>query len=105
MTLLRGTAVDLRREPKHPNDRYAVGVFSPSGIRIGYLPAERAPWVGAKIAGGLEVQAVFQELQAAVAIIRVRLGGGAPTLPIERPRRSTAASDFYPDEDGPEWGA
>ncbi|MGI4950138.1 MAG: HIRAN domain-containing protein [Janthinobacterium lividum] len=118
MALLdRGDPVELRREPGNKFDPHAVGVFGQDGIRIGYLPAGRAPFIGSKILDGLEVQAIFQEREATIGVIRARIGGGPPTLPPERPRTprafhgavaiqgAQAESVFYPDEDGPEWGA
>ena len=36
---------------------------------------------GGKIAAGDEVIAIFQEEQPNIAVVRVRIGGGAPTLP------------------------
>ena len=39
------------------------------------------------------------------AIIRVRFGGGAPTLPTPRPSRQLWTDEFYADPEGPEWGA
>lgn len=112
-----GAPMDLVLEPKNPHDPHAVAVFSPSGIQVGYLRAERAPWIGAKIRAGDEIQAINQGLAEHEAYIRVRIGGGAPTLPEPRdeeesrapmPRREAADENhdgFWPDEDGPEWGA
>lgn len=99
-----GEPVELRLEPKNPADPNAVAVFSARGIQIGYLTAERAPWIGGKIRAGEIVRAVFQEETATAAIIRARFGGDAPTLP---PRREARPSwdDFTPDPEGPEWGA
>jgi hypothetical protein len=100
-----GDAVELRREPRNEHDEYAVAVYGQQGYRLGYVPAERAPWLGAKMADGLELQAVFQERQDTIAVIRVRIGGGPPTLPAPRTTRSSDEPDFYPDPAGPEWGA
>lgn len=112
-----GDPVELRLEPKNPHDSNAVAVFSERGIQLGYLSAERAPFVGALIkAAAGEVTAVFQEEQAEIAVIRVRFGGGAPTLPRPRAetdrgatnsgaRRDAIEGEFYPDPEGPEWGA
>lgn len=99
-----GEPVELRLEPKNPADKNAVAVFSARGVQLGYLTAERAPWIGGKIRAGEIVQAVFQGETATAAIIRARFGGGAPTLPApgERP---PAYDDFTQDPDGPEWGA
>ena len=64
--------------------------------------------------------AVFQATNGNVAYIRIRFGGGAPTLPDPvpddpmpaqpRPMRPAARPvydphAFYPDEEGPEFGA
>jgi len=114
-----GEPVELRLEPKNKNDRNAIAVFSARGIQIGYVTAERAPYIGKMIRAGEECRAVFQELDTTSAAIRVRFGGQAPTLPASRggngvveiaaPRRPRAASGgsdgFYPDPEGPMWGA
>ena len=104
-TLRPGDPIELRREPRNRHDPFAIGVWSERNIRLGYLSAERAPWIGAKLLDGLEVRAVFQEVSSAIAVIRARIGGGAPTLPAARPPRPSGEADFYPDEDGPDWGA
>lgn len=110
-----GEPVELRLEPKNPHDENAVAVFSCRDVQLGYLQAERAPWIGGKIRAGEEYKAVFQEPGAAVAMIRIRFGGEAPTLPPRREPRGLASPDgFYPDPEGfeggpdpegPEWGA
>lgn len=105
-----GDPVELRREPKNPHDSNAVAVFSPSGIQIGYLTAERAPWIGGRMDAGEPVTAVFQEARPDVAWIRARFGREAPTLPPpsaprEQRRDGDRFPDFEADPDGPEWGA
>lgn len=102
-----GEPVDLRPEPDNEHDPHAVAVFSSRGIQLGYLTAERAPWIGGKLRAGEVWQAAFQARGATAAYIRVRFGGGAPTLPPERPAGAGAYSnaDFHPDPDGPMWGA
>ncbi|MET0246251.1 MAG: HIRAN domain-containing protein [Sphingomonas sp.] len=99
-----GEPIELRAEPKNPHDAHAVAVFSVRGTQLGYLTAERAPWIGGKIKAGEDYQAIFQEAGATSAVIRLRFGGGAPALP---PRRDPPGppDDFEPDPDGPEWGA
>ncbi len=99
-----GEPVELRLEPKNPADPNAVAVFSARGVQLGYLTAERAPWIGAKLRNGEEHRAVFQEPSATAAWIRIRFGGDAPTLPQPRPA-PPPYDDFEPDPDGPEWGA
>jgi len=94
-----GDPVELRREPKNPADPRAVGVWSERGVRIGYLTAERCGWIGARLARGEEAAAVFQELGRTAAVIRVRFGGGAPTLP-EPARVEGGRDDVEPIDDG-----
>lgn len=110
MLLPRGTAMALVPEPKNKHDENAVAVFSPSGIRVGYLRAERAPFIGARLRAGEEVNAVLQGILGAAAWIRVRFGPGLPNAPSvsESPPKPKLYDDpdgFYPDPDGPEWGA
>lgn len=100
-----GEPVELRPEPKNPADPHAVAVFSARGIQLGYLTAERAPWIGAKLRAGVELNAVFQSMSEGMAIIRARLGGGLPSLPAAPRRQDDHRDDFEPDPDGPEWGA
>ncbi len=105
-----GEPVDLRREPKNPHDANAVAVFSLRGVQMGYLSAERAPLIGRRMQQEEHV-AVFQALTGSMGYVRIRFGGGAPTLPEpgESPPHSRSApydpDVFYPDPDGPEWGA
>lgn len=115
-----GDRIDLQLEPKNEHDSNAIAVFSERGVQVGYLTAERAPWIGARIRSGEEVVAVFQGLVDNAAYIRVRFGGGAPTLPpsaeagvgqphqhreLPRTRAAIDPDGFYPDPEGPEWGA
>lgn len=106
-----GEPVELRREPKNPHDANAVAVFSLRGVQMGYLSAERAPLIGRRMQQEDHV-AVFQALVGTMAYVRIRFGGGAPTLPDPEappPARSRPATfdpdAFYPDPEGPEWGA
>lgn len=98
-----GEPVTLIPEPRNPADPNAVAAFSARGVQLGYLTAERAPWIGARLRGGEEVAAVFQGLSRDVAYVRVRFGGGAPTLPAERV--ADVAGEGPIDPDGSEWGA
>lgn len=102
-----GEPVDLRLEPTNKHDRNAVAVFTLRGIQLGYLTADRAPWIGAKLRAGEVWEAVFQSRGARAAYIRIRFGGGAPTLPAPRPAGEGRGGgcDFDPDPDGPIWGA
>lgn len=103
--LARGDPVELRREPRNEFDEHAVAVFTITGYCVGYVPSERAPFVAGKMAASTEIQAVFQELRSEIAVIRVRIGGGAPTLPPEQNAKPLAEPELYPDPDAGEWGA
>lgn len=100
-----GEPVELRPEPNNPANPHAIAVFSARGVQLGYLTAERAPWIGAKLRAGLDIHAVFQSIGDGVAIIRARFGGGSPSLPTAPKPRQHEPDDFEPDPDGPEWGA
>ncbi|KQN20852.1 hypothetical protein ASE89_15380 [Sphingomonas sp. Leaf30] len=47
---------------------------------MGYVSAERAPLIGKRMKEG-EAIAIFQAMHGSGAYIRIRFGGGAPTLP------------------------
>jgi hypothetical protein len=125
-----GEPVTFRFEPKNPHDPQAIAVDSARGIQIGYIRAEQNAWIGGKIRNET-YEVVFQEPRPTCAVVRIRFGGGAPTLPPPRPPRppmpdetsqvsrewdnfypDAPADDFSPDDsfdgvdpDGPEWGA
>lgn len=106
-----GEPVDLRREPKNPHDTNAVAVFSQRGVQMGYLSAERASLIGRRMQEEEHV-AIFQALVGSYGYVRIRFGGGAPTLPDPEgptpspPRPASFDPDaFFPDPEGPEWGA
>lgn len=108
--LAPGASVELRREPRNKHDPRAVAVFNGQGVQLGYLRAEQAQWIGGKILAGEIYEAVFQRLDPTAAIIRVKFGGGAPTLPADDAPRARPAERW--DDDGfeadPEpgmWGA
>lgn len=97
-----GEPVHLVPEPKNRHDRRAVAVMSARGIQLGYLTAERCGYIGGLIAAGEKHEAFFQEPGRSAAVIRVRFGGGRPTMPARVPEMVEAAPI---DPDGPEWGA
>lgn len=107
-----GEPIELRPEPKNKHDELAVAVYSARGVQVGYVTAERAPLIGSRLRDGVPVIAIYQGLVGSAGYARVRFDGEQPTLPIRpdpvgSPVRDTAADDcgFYPDPDGPEWGA
>lgn len=97
-----GETVELLPEPKNPVDPNAVAVFSARGVQIGYLTAERAPWLGGMMRSGREIQAIFQQVTQIGAAVRVAFDGEVPFLPpLSAPQiqHQTAATDaeFWPD--------
>jgi len=119
MMTLPGEQVELIPEPRNNHDSNAIAVVSPRGVQIGYLSAERAPYVRGRMSRGDDAVAIFQGINGGAAFIRVRFDGATPTLPnpadhpaasrdLTRSSRSLERYDpdaFYPDEDGPEWEA
>jgi len=117
MMTLTGEPVALRPEPKNKHDSNAIAVVSPRGVQIGYLNAERAPYIGGRMSRGEEYEAIFQGVDGASAFIRIRFGGGRPTLPSVTQDASQALATkshqtwapesdaFYPDDKGDPWGA
>ena len=98
-----GDPVILRPEPRNPHDRFAVAVLSERGNQIGYLTAERAPWIGGRLRAGEEVAAIFQGVAGSAGYIRVAFGGRVPRLPSTKP--AAQDRDETVDPDGPMWGA
>jgi hypothetical protein len=93
----RGDPVELRPEPNNPADPCAVAIFSERGVQMGYLSAERAPWIGGMIRAGREIVALFQEPTRHGCIIRIGIDGGAPELPPEPEFTDAVDNDFWPD--------
>jgi hypothetical protein len=75
-----GELVELRLEPKNPFDENAVAIWSERGVQLGYVSAEHASLIGKRM-GRDKVVAVFQAMHGTGAYIRIRFGGGLPTLP------------------------
>ena len=105
-----GEPLELRPEPTNKFDPHAIAVFDERGIQIGYLTAERAPWIGAMLKNGQEVRAVFQRQTPWGAWARAAFGGEVPTLPPERQQPENEEQDidfvpdpdFYPDDEWPD---
>ncbi|WP_242137351.1 HIRAN domain-containing protein [Sphingomonas sp. TREG-RG-20F-R18-01] len=101
-----GELVELRPEPKNKDDPNAIAVFSARNVQIGYLTAERAPWIGGMLSQGRELHAVFQSASEFGAVIRIAFDGAKPELPdveavmptsYRQPRSADAEDGFYPD--------
>lgn len=104
-----GEPIELRPEPRNPKDENAIAVYSPRGIQLGYLTAERAPWIGGMLKQGRVITAIFQAQVSWGAWIRIAFDGEVPTLPaanLEETRDEDGADDpggdFFPDEDWPD---
>lgn len=97
-----GEPVELRREPKNPADPHAVSVYSARGIQLGYLSAERAPWIGGMLANGREIEAIFQAITTAGAAIRIAFDGETPELPTPA-SEADKDSDDHGDQDSGFW--
>ena len=100
-----GDRLELRPEPRNRHDPRAVAVWREGGGQLGYISAERCGWIGGRLRSGEEAKAVFQGAAGSVAYLRVRFGGGAPTLPPLTPAGADGDSDFDPDPEASEWGA
>jgi len=95
-----GEPVELVPEPKNPADPNAIAVYSTRGVQLGYLTAERAPWIG-KLLRETDVLAVFQQATRNGAVIRAAFDGSEPSLPeTTAEQEHHEEPDFWPD---PEW--
>lgn len=94
-----GEPVALVPEPRNPADPNAVMVVSARDVQIGYLTAERAPWIGGMLRSGRIVRAVFQGPTSAGAAIRVAFDGEEPVLPVTAVANAREDDDtgFWPD--------
>ena len=95
-----GDEIELRPEPDNPADENAIAVYATNGIQMGYLPAERAPYVGLQMSRGA-VSAIFQGMGPYGAFARIAFGDEKPTLP---PLKESAepTQDWWPDEEWPD---
>ncbi len=89
-----GDAVELRPEPKNPYDEHAVAVFSSTDVQLGYLPANRAPYVGQQIRRG-SAKAIFQGRSERGLYVRIAFDGDEPALPPAR--EELGEPDWHPD--------
>ena len=100
-----GEPVDLVLEPKNPHDANAISVWSARGVQVGYVNAERAPWIGSRLRAGEVYEAVFQGLDGWAGYIRIRFGGDSPTLPPppvnpSPPAPAATAAPYWADQSG-----
>lgn len=95
-----GDPIELRPEPENEYDENAIAVFSNEGIQMGYLPAERAPYVGMMMRRG-EVSAVFQGQAQGRAFARIAFDGNEPEIPPLKAATETE-QDWWPDEEWPD---
>jgi hypothetical protein len=97
-----GEPIELVPEPKNPADPNAIAVFSSRNVQIGYLTADRAPWIGGMLRNGRPIEAIFQAATPAGAAIRIGFDGDHPILPPADATRATppvpATVEFWPDE-------
>lgn len=100
-----GEPVHLVPEPTNKHDPAAVAVFSARGVQIGFLSRERCLWIGTRIRAGEEHKAVFQDSGQHAATIRIRFGGGSPTLPAPAPKETAPDEDEWLNQDpgGDDW--
>lgn len=91
-----GDVVELRQEPDNPADENAIAVYSMAGDQMGYLPAERAPYVGLQMSRG-DVSAIFQGMGGRGAFVRIAFDGETPVLPPPR-EPEASAPDWWPDD-------
>lgn len=103
-----GDQIELVPEPKNSHDEYAVAVFC-HNIQLGYITAERSPWISRMLRNGIEIRAVFQQPTQYGGVIRVAFDGADPVLPVTRealPKDDYSEPDtvdtFWPDEEWPE---
>lgn len=95
-----GEPVELRQDPQHPHDEHAVEVRNARGMMMGYIPANRAVYVGMQIRRG-DVSAIFQGRAGQRGYIRVAFDGDEPVLP-PPPESQEPLQDWWPDEEYPD---
>jgi hypothetical protein len=96
-----GDPVELRPEPKNPADPNAIAIFTAEDVQLGYLPAERAPFVGLQISRGDDVSAIFQGRTATGAFLRIAFGGEKPEIP-PASASQPIDQDWWPDPEYPD---
>ena len=71
-----------------------MAIISARGIQLGFIPADRAVWIGSKIDRGYDVRAIIERVKGSHLsgatlglVIRINMEGDDPELP-DHPRRS-----------------
>lgn len=92
-----GTPLALVPEPKNRHDEHAIAVYGPQDIQLGYLPSERAVYIGKMMREGHEVAAVFHYPTDFGGWMRVAFDGDVPALPPVSREPEQDDSGFFPD--------
>jgi hypothetical protein len=92
-----GDPIKLVQEPDNPADENAIAVFSVENVQMGYLPAERAPYVGLQMSRG-EVSAIFQGKGPRSSFCRIAFDGEKPELPSAETDTKASEQDWWPDD-------
>ena len=95
-----GEPVELRPEPKNPADEHAIAVYSVRGVQLGYIPSQRAVFVGKLMREGHNIAAIFQAEAPFGGWCRIAFDGETPVLPVQRDQEPE--QDWWPDEMWPE---
>lgn len=95
-----GDPVELRPEPDNPKDPQAIAVYTRCGIQIGYLPAERVPFIHMQWMRGW-VSAIFQGHTPYGGAARIAFDGDTPTLPPAR-MEPKEEQTWWPDPEYPD---
>lgn len=97
-----GENVELVPEPRNPADSNAIAVFTSRNVQIGYLTADRAPWICGMLRNSRPIKAIFQAATPAGAAIRIGLDGEDFVLPRADATHDSpptpADVEFCPDE-------
>lgn len=92
-----GEPIELRAEPENPVDPQAVAIYEKGGIKLGYVPAEKAQWFRSMMSRGIELHAIFQQATDHGGLVRVGFDH-QPDLPVSREKLiNRFDEDFPPD--------
>lgn len=91
-----GDEIKLRLDPANAHDEHAVEVRNSRDMMMGYIPANRAVYVGMQIRRG-SAAAIFQGRTERGGYIRIAFDGEEPVLPPE-PAEQAETQEWWPDE-------